>query len=108
MKKYPQLAKKLKSSAIVSDFNPLKIVRKWKKDVIENIDIPFFTVDAHNIIPVWEASPKQEFGAYTIRPKIKKQLDEYLDEFPKLSKQKEHKLKSEKVDWEKARKFTQN
>lgn len=99
----PQLAKKIKSSAIVSDFNPLKIVRKWKKDVIENIDIPFFTVDTHNTIPVWEASPKQEFGAYTIRPKIKKQLDEYLDEFPKLSKQKEHKLKSEKVDWEKAK-----
>lgn len=100
----PKLSKHLNASAVVSDFNPLRLIRKWKKDVIENIDIPFYTVDAHNIVPVWEASNKQEFGAYTIRPKIKKQLDEYLDEFPTLAKQKSHNLKSEKIDWEKAHK----
>jgi len=100
----PKFAKKIKSSAIISDFNPLKIIRIWKKEVIDNISVPFFTVDAHNIVPVWEASDKQEFGAYTIRPKIKRQLDEYLDDFPKLVKQKSHNLKTEKIDWDKARK----
>lgn len=100
----PKLTKKIQASAVVSDFNPLKIIRKWKKDVIDKIDVPFFTVDAHNIAPVWEASDKQEFGAYTIRPKIQKKLDEFLDKFPKISKQKDHGLKSDKVDWEKARK----
>lgn len=103
-KEIPKLVNHLNVSAVVSDFNPLKIIRKWKKDVIENIDIPFFTVDTHNIVPVWEASDKQEFGAYTIRPKIKRQLDEYLVEFPKLVKQNSHNLKNEKIDWDKARK----
>ena len=39
-------------------------------------------VDAHNIVPCWEASPKLEYGARTIRPKITKQLSSYLTEFP--------------------------
>lgn len=98
----PKLVNQLDVSVVVSDFNPLKIVRKWKKEVIENISVPFFTVDAHNIVPVWEASEKQEFGAYTIRPKIKKQLELYLDEFPKLKKQHEHNIPVKKVDWGKA------
>lgn len=92
------------AACIISDFNPLKIVRNWKKEVIENISIPFFTVDAHNIVPAWEASNKLEFGAYTIRPKIKKKLDEFMDEFPKLTKQTIIGKDCEKTDWEKARK----
>ncbi len=40
--------------------------------------MPFHEVDAHNIVPVWEASQKRETGARTIRPKIHKQLGEYL------------------------------
>jgi deoxyribodipyrimidine photo-lyase len=73
---------------LVTDFNPLRIKQQWKKQVNENIKIPFYEVDAHNIVPCWIASPKQEYGAYTIRPKIKKLLPEFLDEFPKVKKQK--------------------
>ena len=39
-------------------------------------------VDAHNIVPCWEASPKLEYAARTIRPKIQKQLPTFLTEFP--------------------------
>lgn len=39
-------------------------------------------VDAHNIVPCWEASPKLEYGARTIRNKIHNQLSGYLTEFP--------------------------
>ena len=98
-----KLSKKLNASVIVSDFNPLKISRLWKKEAINKINIPFFTVDAHNIVPVWEASSKQEYGAYTIRPKIKNLLDEFLDEFPALNKQSNHDFTVEKVDWNLAR-----
>ena len=35
-------------------------------------------VDAHNVVPVWEASDKRETGARTIRPKIHKKLPEFL------------------------------
>jgi hypothetical protein len=41
-----------------------------------------FQVDAHNIVPCWESSPKQEYGARTIRNKIHNQLSGYLTEFP--------------------------
>lgn len=41
-----------------------------------------FQVDAHNIVPCWIASPKQEYSASTIRGKIHAQLPEFLTEFP--------------------------
>ncbi len=74
-------------SILISDFNPLKIVRKWKKEIWEKTNIPFYEIDAHNIIPMWETSEKLEFAAYTIRPKIAKQIDKYLVQFPKLKVQ---------------------
>ena len=70
-------------SAIVSDFDPLKIKRIWKREVAKNINIPFYEVDAHNIVPCLFASQKEEYGAYTLRPKIHRLLPDFLDEFPK-------------------------
>jgi deoxyribodipyrimidine photo-lyase len=46
--------------------------------------VTLYGVDAHNIVPCWVASPKQEFGAYTLRPKLHKLLPEFLEEFPTL------------------------
>ncbi len=76
------------AGALVTDFSPLKIQRKWKEQITKKINIPFFEVDAHNIVPAWQASPKQEFGAYTLRPKLHKKLPEFLEAFPVLQKQK--------------------
>ena len=47
--------------------------------VAEKIDVPFHEVDAHNVVPVWEASDKRETGARTIRGKINRQLGDYLE-----------------------------
>ncbi len=63
---------------IVSDFDPLKVKRRWKEELNTQIDAPHHEVDAHNIVPCWIASEKLEFGAYTIRPKIKKLIPEFL------------------------------
>jgi deoxyribodipyrimidine photo-lyase len=68
--------------ALVSDFDPLRIKRTWKDSVASEIRIPFFEVDAHNIVPCWIASPKQEYAAYTFRPKIDRAIPEFLEEFP--------------------------
>jgi deoxyribodipyrimidine photo-lyase len=84
----PKFVDSINASLLVTDFNPLKIVRSWKKSVAEKISIPFHEVDAHNIVPCHSASDKQEFAAYTIRPKILKLLPEFLDEFPILQKMK--------------------
>ena len=42
----------------------------------------FLQVDAHNVVPCWEASPKLEYGARTIRSKINGQLSTYLTAYP--------------------------
>lgn len=99
----PKYLKEINAGLIVSDFNPLKIARQWKKAVLNNIDIAFYTIDAHNIVPCWEASDKLEFAAYTIRPKIHKALPEFLDEFPVLKKQKVNSFGEIKNDWKKVR-----
>lgn len=41
-----------------------------------------FQVDTHNIVPCWITSPKQEYGARTIRSKIHSQLCNFLTDFP--------------------------
>ena len=43
-----------------------------------------YQVDTHNIIPVWAASDKKEYAAYTIRKKITSQLNNYLTDIPKV------------------------
>jgi deoxyribodipyrimidine photo-lyase len=78
--------KKEKVGALITDFSPLKVSRLWKDGVSSKLDCAFFEVDAHNIVPAWQTSPKQEFGAYTIRPKINKLLPEFLTSFPSLKK----------------------
>jgi deoxyribodipyrimidine photo-lyase len=80
----PKFILQSKSSMLITDFDPLHIKRDWKQRVGESIPIPVYEVDAHNIVPCWIASPKPEFGAYTLRPKLHRLLPEYLDEFPKL------------------------
>jgi deoxyribodipyrimidine photo-lyase len=72
--------------ALVSDFSPLRINRDWKKSVVEQVEFPFYEVDAHNIVPAWVASPKQEWAAYSFRPKVHRLLAEFLEEFPAIQK----------------------
>ncbi|MBM4175015.1 MAG: deoxyribodipyrimidine photo-lyase [Ignavibacteria bacterium] len=89
-----------KVSVLISDFSPLKIVREWKNKVALKIKNPFYEIDAHNIVPCWEASDKLEFAAYTIRPKINRKLNEYLIDFPNLKKMpRKNKNYSNPVNW---------
>ena len=73
-----------RAGLLVTDFSPLAISRGWKQKVAGHLSVPFHEVDAHNVVPCWEASEKLEFGAYTIRPKITRLLPQYLEEFPAL------------------------
>lgn len=66
----PAVVEKFRISTVITDFDPLKIKRSWKKRVAERIAVPLFEVDAHNIVPCWTASAKQEFAARTFRPRI--------------------------------------
>ena len=99
----PKFIKQFNVSILVTDFDPLRIKRIWKRDVAKKILIPFYEVDAHNIVPCLHVSDKLEFAAYTIRPKINKALLEFMDEFPPIKKMKKTEVSFDKIDWEKIR-----
>jgi deoxyribodipyrimidine photo-lyase len=82
----PGLVWRYRVGAVVSDFSPLRLVRGWKTAVASRIGVPLEEVDAHNIVPCWLASPKAEYGAYTLRPKLKRLLPTFLEDFPPLSR----------------------
>ena len=69
---------------LVSDFAPFRINRNWKTKIAEEIYGPFYEVDAHNIVPCWLASPKQEYAARTFRPKVNRAVPDFLEEFPPI------------------------
>ena len=69
---------------LVTDFDPLRIKRGWREQVAARLPVACVEVDAHNIVPCRVASVKQEFGAHTIRPKIRRLLADFLDDFPPM------------------------
>lgn len=85
----PKFFRQSGAGCLVTDFDPLRVKRQWKEAVAKSLEAPVFEVDAHNIVPCWVASQKQEYGAYTLRPKIKRVLPEFLEDFPPLQEQKE-------------------
>lgn len=74
------------ASLLVTDFSPLREVRKCKQEICKRVSdsVTVHEVDAHNIVPTWVSSGKLEYGARTIRSKINKMLPEYLIDFPIL------------------------
>ncbi len=78
----PDYIKSIHAGILVSDFNPLRICMQWKKMVMDAINISFFEVDAHNILPCRAISGKSEYAAFTFRKKVEKELSRYLTEIP--------------------------
>nr|GLL49278.1 deoxyribodipyrimidine photo-lyase [Ipomoea trifida] len=80
----PNFLRECGASLLVTDFSPLREVRRWKERICERVgdSVTVHEVDAHNVVPVWVASNKLEYSARTIRAKITKLLPEYLVEFP--------------------------
>lgn len=102
-KEIPKFVKENNIGALVCDFSPLRIHRSWVDSIRKSLsDIPFVQVDAHNIVPIWIASDKQEYAARTIRNKINSKLGEYLTQFPPVVKH-PHKASTPpaSIDWKK-------
>jgi deoxyribodipyrimidine photo-lyase len=71
-----QLAKK--ASLAVVDRGYLKIQKQWRNDAANQMDCPLIQVESEVIVPVEEASPKEEYAAATIRSKIHRKLNHFL------------------------------
>ncbi len=75
----------ISAGEVVVDFFPLRPYTTWHQEISQTELYAVTQVDAHNIVPCWVASTKQEFAARTIRPKITRLLPNYLLAFPKLN-----------------------
>ncbi len=72
------VAKLAKDAAlIVTDDFPCFIIPEHNRRIAERASIAVHAVDSNGIIPMSKFE-KEEYAAYTIRPKIKKMLDRYL------------------------------
>lgn len=80
----PYFIERYEIGTLITDFSPLRIKRTWTEKIASGINVPFFEVDAHNVVPCWEASKKQEYAAHTFRPKLLRLLPEFLTEYPEL------------------------
>ncbi len=78
----PEFLSEWKASLAVTDFDPLRLKAEWRSAVLARCDSGLEEVDAHNIVPCWTASPKQEFAAATFRPKIRRHLPDRLEHLP--------------------------
>jgi len=68
------------AALIVTDDFPCFIIPKHNEAIVRKAEIPVFAVDSNGVIPM-SRFDKEEYAAYTIRPKIKKILNEYLKPF---------------------------
>ena len=67
-----------RASLAVVDRGYLKIQRKWRDDAAKRMDCPLLQVESDVVVPIEEVSPKEEYAAATIRPKINKKLKSFL------------------------------
>ncbi|MFP4001185.1 MAG: deoxyribodipyrimidine photo-lyase [Thermoplasmata archaeon] len=71
------------ASFVVVDKAYMDFLREWREDASEETDGPMIEVETDVIVPVEEASSKEEYAARTIRPKIEDELDKYMKEVQK-------------------------
>lgn len=75
------VAKLAKDAAlIVTDDFPCFIIPDHNRAIVEKAEIPVYAVDSNGVIPMSKFE-KEEYAAYTIRPKINKMLGDYLKPF---------------------------
>lgn len=98
------LCERRQVATVVCDMSPLRVPRAWTAEAAKAFgaaSVCCVQVDAHNVVPVWQASDKQETAARTIRSKITLQYGEFLKDIPPL-KAMDKQEPSEHVDWEAA------
>lgn len=69
------------AALIVSDMGYLRHQRAWRSwlsEKLQSLEIPLVQVESEAVVPVTLASNKQEYAARTIRPKITRLLEQFL------------------------------
>lgn len=63
---------------LVMDKGYLRVQRQWRKRLIQTVRAPVTVVESDAVVPVELASDKAEYAARTLRPQIRKYLDDML------------------------------
>ena len=66
------------AALVIVDAGQLRIQRQWRAAAAKKVKCPLFEVETNLIVPVEEASDKENFSAGTFRPRITKQFNKYL------------------------------
>ena len=66
------------ASLVVCDRGYLTHQKEWRDQVAEEAGCKVVEVEGDVVVPVEVASDKQEYAARTLRPKVRRRLDEYL------------------------------
>jgi deoxyribodipyrimidine photo-lyase len=82
----PRFASVHRIGVVVTDFDPLRIKRRWKEEIVRRSPVTLHEVDAHNLVPCWLASAKREYAARTFRPRILARLGDFLEPVPALKR----------------------
>jgi deoxyribodipyrimidine photo-lyase len=69
------------AQALILDKGYLNVPRAWREAIIKGVDpsLRVEEVDTDLLVPVEVASQKREYGAYTIRPKIHRLAQSFMD-----------------------------
>ena len=62
---------------VVGDENPLRETQAWRQTAAERLHVPLWIVDSDVIVPS-SIFLKQEYAAYTIRPKLRAAIPDFL------------------------------
>jgi deoxyribodipyrimidine photo-lyase len=70
------------ASLVVCDCGYLRIQRRWRRYVSENIECPLLEVESDVLVPVEAASRKEEYSAATLRRKLQAAMNGYIVPLP--------------------------
>lgn len=82
LRRYPdhsllKFCDEVNAALLIGDENPMREPEHWRQVVAKRVRIPFWTVDSDVIVPS-KLLEKEQYGAYTIRPRIHRLLPEFL------------------------------
>jgi deoxyribodipyrimidine photo-lyase len=80
----PSFLHNVGAGMLITDFEPLRIKKEWKKRVVGALDIPVIEVDAHNIVPCRIAARRRMMSFANFHSKVMPLIPEFLTEYPEL------------------------
>ncbi len=67
-----------KSACVITDSGYLKPAQNWRKNLGKKLQVPLLEVSSNLIVPIEIASHKEEYAAYTLRKKLKPEIEDHL------------------------------